>query len=76
MLEVMVTSMLEDDREDVRRVAIDLIEKSRRNPPKVPAAKLAQGIRFNKIPNLNWEAMDWTEMINFSDTKFFEPAVS
>ena len=74
--EVLVATMLEDDRVFVRRVGVELIKKARRNPPKVPVAKLAQGIRFNKIPSLNWEATDWTEMINISDVKFFEPAVT
>lgn len=74
--EVMVTSMLEDESEEVRRDGVLRILAARRDPPAPPTDRLARGIRVNKLPNLNWEAEDWTKIIEWNKVELFEPTIT
>ena len=69
MPEVLVTSMLEDPREEVRRKGALLIIATRKNPPKISRKKIAQGVRLNPVPKINWTATDWTEIIQLGAEK-------
>ena len=69
MPEVLLTSMLEDPREEVRRKSALLIIRTRKNPPEVSRKKIAQGVRLNPVPKLNWDATDWTEIIQLETDK-------
>ena len=72
---IMLTSMMEDPDADVRKSGIKIIEKVRSNPPKAPKSKYLKGIRKHEIPQLNWSAANWTEIIDLKKVKIWEPRI-
>ena len=73
--DILLCSMLESDLEEVRLKAINLIKKFRKNPPKPPKNKHLKGIRKHVIPNLNWNAKNWWDMIDWRKIKIVEPKI-
>ena len=55
----MLTSMMEDPD----------AEKVRSNPPNAPKSKYLKGIRKHEIPQLNWSAANWAEIIDLKKVK-------
>ena len=61
---IMLTSLMEDPDADVRKSGIKILQKVRANPSKAPKIKYLKGIRKHEIPQLNWSAANWTEIID------------
>ena len=61
----LLCSMLESDDMRVRNKAVKVIKKGRLNPPKQPRMKELQGIRKFQIPQLQWQAKKWFEIIDW-----------
>ena len=70
-----MTSMMEDPDADVRKSGIKILDKVRSNPPKAPKSKYLKGIRKHEIPQLNWSAANWTEIIDLKKVKIWEPRI-
>ena len=73
---IMLTSMLEDQDINVRNRGIEKIRKLRSTPPKKPKSKVLKGIRKHEIPELNWGASKWTEIIDLEKVKIHEPRIT
>ena len=67
--------MLSSDDQNLRKKAVAKIQQVRKQPPKPPRAKLFQGIRKSEIPNLQWEASSWEDIIDLKKVKVFEPFI-
>ena len=67
--------MLESEKEEVRREAVNLIRKTREKPNKVSRSKVLQGIRKHELPMLRWNAESWDQIINWTKVKFHEPFI-
>ena len=63
---VMVCAMLESENEEVRRVAVNLIRKTREKPNKVSRSK---------VPLLSWNADRCDRIIDWTKVKFHEPFI-
>ena len=61
---VMLLSMLESQEKEVRVKAIKIIQKNRSRPQISPKSKILQGIRKFEIPQLQWKANSWDNLIN------------
>ena len=61
----LLCSMLESSDMRVRNKAVKIIKKGRLNPPKRPRMKALQGIRKFQIPQLQWQAKKWFEIIDW-----------
>ena len=72
---IMLTSMLEDPDMEVRRSGIEMTKKARSKPPKVPKSKFLKGMRKHAIPNLNWNASKWTDIVDLKKVKIWEPRI-
>ena len=72
---IMLTSMLEDQDANIRKSGIKIIKKLRSNPPKPPKSKILKGVRKHEIPQLNWNASKWTEIIDLERVKIWEPKI-
>ena len=60
--------MIADDRSHIRELGIRRILKARNQPP----AKL----RVFKIPAINWNATDYTELIDWGECNITEPPIT
>ena len=72
---IMLTSMLEDQDVNVRNRCVEKIRKLRSSPPKKTKSKILKGIRKHKIPELNWGASNWTDIIDLDKVKIWEPRI-
>ena len=72
---MVITCMLSSDDPNLRKKAVAKIQQVRKQPPKPPRAKLFQGIRKFEIPNLQWEASSWEDIIDLKKVKVFEPFI-
>ena len=72
---VLLCSMLESEDAGVRQQAVKIIKTSRAKPNKPPRAKALRNIRKFQIPQLNWNAEAWWEIIDWSTVKVWEPSI-
>ena len=72
---IMLTAMLEDDEEDVRKFGVKLVKKARQKPLKPPKSKYLKGIRKHEISELNWNASSWKDIIDWGKTKVWQPRI-
>ena len=72
---IMLTAMLEDPDPEVRQFGVNLIKKSRQSPPKPPKMKALKGMRKHNVPDLNWEAESWKDIINWKKITVWEPRI-
>jgi hypothetical protein len=70
-----MTAMLEDPDPKVKQFGVNLIRKSRQSPPKPPKMKALKGMRKHKVPDLNWEAESWEDIINWKKITVWEPRI-
>ena len=61
--------MLSSGDREVRAKAVDIISASRITPPQKPAAKTLGGIRKLEVPELNWEADHWSEIVSLKEVE-------
>ena len=71
----MLLSMLESQEKEVRVKAIKMIQKNRSRPQMSPKSKILQGIRKFEIPQLQWKANSWDNLINWDMAKIHEPFI-
>ena len=74
--ENMLASMLEDSDEVVRKEAVDRILDIRKKGTVNPRSKYARGIRFFKVPPLQFNATHYTRMIQWKKKFLSEPPVT
>jgi hypothetical protein len=74
--ENILASMLEDADEAIRKEAVDRIISIRKKRLANPRSKYARGIRFFKLPSMQWTASNYTKMINWKKNNVTEPAVT
>ena len=72
---IMLCSMLESTDVTIRCKAVQIIQRVRKNLPKVSKMKILKGVRKFSIPPLNWNASDWTEIIDWDTVKVYEPSI-
>lgn len=72
----LLVSMLTDDREDVRQKAVNGIIRLRQGEVESKLERRASGLRVFRVPELKWNAKDYTEMIDWDLEYFSEPAVT
>ena len=72
---VMLLSMLESEEKDIRVKAIEIIQKNRSRPQMSPKSKILQGIRKFGIPQLQWKANSWDNLINWEMAKIHQPFI-
>ena len=54
---------------------INLLKQARENPPKPPKMKVLKGIRKFRIPDLNWNATSWNNIISWDGITLSEPRI-
>ena len=64
---IFLCAMLSSGDREVRAKAVDVISASRITPPKKPATKILGGIRKLEVPELNWEADHWSEIVSLKE---------
>ena len=69
---VILTAMLESAESAEREFAVKTLTDFRAKPPKKPKLKLLRGIRNAKVPDLNWGATTWTEVIDWNKVKLHQ----
>ena len=69
-------TMLTDDRENVRQKAVNAIVDMRHGEVVSKIEKTSSGLRVFRVPELRWDAKDYTEMIGWDLELFTEPAVT
>ena len=72
---IMLTSMLEDPEKEIRQFGVNLIKAARQKPPKPPKMKVLKGIRKHQVPDLNWEAKCWRDLIDWKKILVWEPRI-
>ena len=73
----MLCSMLESDDMRVRTKAVKLLQRARERPVKKPRMKILNGVRRFSIPNLQWGAKKWIDIIDWDskDSTIYEPTI-
>ena len=66
---VILTAMLESEEFVEREFAVKILSELREKPEKKPKMKLLRGIRKATVPDLNWAASKWTEIIDWDKVK-------
>lgn len=60
----------------IRDKALNVILKTRNSPPKLPKTRIKKGVRVNEVPKateINDNASQWWELIDWTKTIWFEP---
>ncbi|CAH1108625.1 unnamed protein product [Psylliodes chrysocephalus] len=60
--------MIADERSHIKKLGIRRILKAKNQPP--------EKLRIFKIPDINWNAEDYTELINWSECSITEPPLT
>ena len=71
----MLLSMLESEEKEIRVKAMKIIQKNRSRPQMSPKSKILQGIRKFEIPQLQWKANSWDNLIDWELAKIHEPFI-
>lgn len=66
--ENILIAMLADERKHIRELAVRRILKARNNKP--------EGVRVFRIPNLNFEAQDYIDLIKWAECTITEPPLT
>ena len=74
--ENILASMLEDSEEATRKEAVERILSLRKKGTINPRSKYARGIRFYKLPSLQFSALHYTRMIQWKKKILSGPPVS
>ena len=69
-------SMIEDSEEATRKEAVERILSLRKKGTTNPRSKYARGIRFYKLPSLQFSALHYTRMIQWKKKTLSEPPVT
>lgn len=71
----LLCAMLESPEQDIRCMAVKIIQEARKNPPKVQRMKILKGNRKFSIPALNWNPSRWCDIIDWKSTKVYEASI-
>lgn len=69
---IMVTSMLESDNKSFHKTAVQIIKKSKDQPPQPLRLKTLKGLKKFQILQQNLDAENWSELVDLRKP-FFEP---
>ena len=72
---VQLCAMLSSQDSSARIKAVNIIKTLRKKPAKKIRMKLLQGIRKQKVPELQWGSESWLEMINWKTATVSEPYI-
>lgn len=72
---IVACAMLASTEDSVRKQIVTFIRNNRQKKYVKPKKKVLQGIREFKIPQLEWKANHWTEIITWDMTYFYEPQI-
>ena len=72
----LLAAMLADEDSSVRKQAVDAIIEIRKNKEYSNVDRTDSGLRIFKVPELNWDAKDYTQIINWDLKTFCEPPIT
>ena len=72
----LLLAMLVDEEEEIRRRAVNVIMKIRQGEILSEMEKTGSGLRVFRVPKLNWDAQDFTQIIDWDVESLCEPPVT
>ena len=71
----LLSAMLSSQDSGVRQKAVKIISQLRLKPKKKPRMRLLQGIRKLQVPELQWSASSWPDIIQWEKATISEPYI-
>ena len=67
--------MLSSKEKEVRQEIVRRLLANRKKPSKKPRKKILQGMRQLEVPELQWNAIHWSKIIDWNKVKVSEPKI-